>query len=64
MMDRTCFIENFSLGINMLLAVPKEQYDRAIKIIENYHQCYVVGSIEKDDEYPDAKVWMEGTAKW
>lgn len=64
MMDRTCFVENFSLGINMLLAVPKEQCDRVIKIIENYHQCYVIGRIEKDDEYPDAKVWMEGTAKW
>ena len=64
MMDRTCFVENFSLGINMLLPVPQSQCDRAVKIIENYHQCYVVGSIEKDDEYPDAKVWMEGTVKW
>ena len=64
MMDRTCFVENFSLGINMLLVVPESQCDRAVKIIENYHQCYVVGKIEKDDEYPDAKVWMEGTVKW
>lgn len=64
MMDRACFLENFSLGINMLLAVPESQCDRVLKIIENYHQCYVVGKIQKDDEYPDAKVWMEGTVKW
>ena len=64
MMDKACFLENFSLGINMLLAVPQSQCDKAVKIIENYQQCYVVGKIEKDNEYPDAKVWMEGTVKW
>lgn len=64
MIDRECFLENFSLGINMLLAVPKARCDRVVKIIEKYHKCYVLGTIEKSDEYPDAKVWMEGMAKW
>ncbi len=64
MMDKECFLDNFSLGINMLIVVPKAQCDKAVKIIEKYHKCYIIGKIEKDDEYPDAKVWMEGTVKW
>ena len=64
MMDKECFLDDFSLGINMLVVVPKEQCDKAIKIIEKHHKCYVIGKIEKDNEYPDAKVWMEGTVKW
>lgn len=64
MMDRECFLENFSLGISMLLVVPKEQCDRALKIIKKHHKCYVIGKIEKNDKYPEARVWMEGTAGW
>lgn len=64
MMDKECFLDDFSLGISMLLVVPKEQCDRIIKIIEKYHKCYRIGKIEEDKEYPDAKVWMEGTVKW
>ncbi|MDE7273266.1 MAG: helix-turn-helix domain-containing protein [Lachnospiraceae bacterium] len=57
MMDRECFLDDFSLGVGMLLAVPKEQCDRAVKVIEKYHPCYCVGKIEKDTEHPDARVW-------
>lgn len=57
MMDKECFLEDFSLGIGMLLAVPKAQYSQAVKIIEKYHKCYCMGTIEKDDEHPDARVW-------
>lgn len=64
MMDKECFLDNFSLGIGMVLAVPKGHCQEAIQIIEKYHKCYIIGEIKKDDEYPDAKVWMEGTVKW
>lgn len=64
MMDRECFLEDFSLGIGMILAVPKTECNRAIEIIENYHKCYVIGKIEKEEKHPDTKVWMEGTVKW
>jgi phosphoribosylformylglycinamidine cyclo-ligase len=64
MMDRECFLENFSLGISMLLVIPKGEWGRVIKIIEKYHKCYRMGTIQRDDEHPDAKVWMEGTVKW
>ncbi len=64
MMDRECFLEDFSLGIGMIVAVPKEECGKALEIIQKYHPCYIIGSIEKDDENPDAKVWMEGTIKW
>ncbi len=64
MMDKECFLRDFSLGISMLVVVPKEQYGKALKIIEKYHKCYIIGKIEKDNDYSDAKVWMEGTAKW
>ena len=63
-MDKEGFLEDFSLGISMLLVVPKEQCDKAVNIIGQYHKCYVMGKIKKDYEYPDAKVWMEGAVKW
>lgn len=58
MMDRECFMGNFALGIGMVLAVPEEKCDRAVEIIKKYHNCCIVGSVEKDDEHPDAKVWL------
>lgn len=58
MMDRECFLDNFSLGIGMVLAVPKEQCEASIKIIEKFHKCYVIGRIERNDEYPETRVWM------
>lgn len=64
MLDMECFLNDFSLGIGMLLMVPREQCSRAMKIIEKYHECYVIGEIRKNDEYPDANVWMEGSLKW
>lgn len=57
MMDRECFLENFSLGISMVVAVPKAHSARALEIIRKYHNCYVLGKIEKNDGHPDAKVW-------
>ncbi len=63
MMDRECFLENFSLGISMLLAVPKKQCAKAISIIEKYHNCYIIGKIEKNNSHPDSKVWMAEPAK-
>ena len=63
-MDKEGFLEDFSLGISMLLVIPKEQCDKAVNIIGKYHKCYVMGKIKKDYEYPDAKVWMEGAIKW
>ena len=58
MMDRECFLDDFSLGIGMVLAVPEAHCRGAVKIIERYHKCHVLGRIEKDDEYPDARVWL------
>ncbi len=64
MMDKECFLEDFSLGIGMMIVVSEEQCEKVIKIIEKYYKCYVIGKIKKDDECPDAKVWMEGKVKW
>lgn len=64
MMDRECFLENFSLGIHMLLIIPETKYNRAVEIIQKYHKCYTIGTIERDTKYSDEKVWMEGTVKW
>ncbi|MDE6924619.1 MAG: hypothetical protein K2P59_05070, partial [Acetatifactor sp.] len=58
MMDRECFLDDFSLGIGMVLAVPEARCRKAARIIERYHKCHVLGRIEKDDEYPDARVWL------
>lgn len=64
MMDEESFLRNFSLGIGMLVVVPKEHCDRAVKLIEPYHSCSVIGRIEEDKEYMDEKIWMEGKIKW
>ena len=59
LMDRECFLKDFSLGIGMVLAVPERECDRAMEIIRKYHRCYRMGRIQKDDEHPDARVWLE-----
>jgi len=64
MMDKESFLRNFSLGIGMLIVVPKEQCDSAMSVIEKYHPCSIIGQINKNNEYPDRNVWMEGTLKW
>ena len=64
MMDRECFFENFNLGVGMVLAVPRAQYEMAAGIIERYHKCTVIGKIDRDDEHPDTKVWIEGALPW
>lgn len=58
MMDRECFLSNFSLGIGMLLAVPQEQCDKALRLIEKYHKCYCIGKVEKNVDHPDVRAWI------
>ena len=51
-------------GMTQKVVVPKIHCEKAIKIIEKYHKCYIMGKIKKDDAYPNEKVWMEGVVKW
>ena len=64
LMNEETFLRNFSLGIGMLIVVAKDQSTRAVEIIEQYHQCSIIGRIEKNTEYPDQKVRVEGSIKW
>lgn len=41
----------FLLGIHMLVVVPKEHCERVVTIIDKYHKCYIIGKIEKDNEF-------------
>lgn len=58
LMDRECFLRDFALGIGMVLAVSAEQCGKAVDIIKKYHECCLLGTVQKDDEHPDARVWM------
>lgn len=58
LMDRECFLKDFALGIGMVLAVPEEESGRAVEIIKKYHECCRLGTVQKDDEHPDARVWL------
>ncbi len=58
MMDRECFLRDFSLGIGMVLAVPKERCDEAVELIEKFHRCYRIGTVQKNGEHPDTRVWL------
>ena len=64
MMDIECFLNNFTCGIGMVLAVSREQYEKAVEIAEKFHKCTVIGTIRRDDEHLDTKVWLEGSIKW
>ncbi len=57
MMDMDCFLQRFSLGIGVVLAVPETQCERVVKIIEKHNKCCVMGEIVGDGEHPDEKVW-------
>ena len=58
MMDRECFLKDFSLGIGMLLAVPEKYCDKVLKIIKKHHKCYCLGKIEKDIKHLGERVWI------
>lgn len=64
MMDRENFLENFSMGIGMMLAVPKAKCGRAMQIMKESHTVCRLGRIEKDDEHCGERVWMEGGFAW
>lgn len=64
MINQESFLRIFSLGLGMLVVVPKAQCDRAVKIIAQYHPCSIIGRIEKNDARPGKRVWMEGDLKW
>ncbi|MBQ4283743.1 MAG: helix-turn-helix domain-containing protein [Lachnospira sp.] len=58
------FHYRFNLGVGMILAVPKDSADKALKIIEKYHKCCVVGAIKSNSKMDGEIVWCEGELQW
>lgn len=58
------FLHFFSFGIGMMVAVPKESRDQAIAVIQKHYPCHVIGSIERNADHPDEKVWTKGAFQW
>ena len=56
----------FQMGVGMTIAVPEEKAGKAMEIIRRYHDCHVIGSVEKNGKQGQThgKVWAEGTLKW
>lgn len=58
------FPYRFPFGIGMVVVVPEKQCSQTIKVISKYHDCYVIGRVEKNCEHAEEKVWTEGEIKW
>lgn len=56
----------FQMGVGMIVAVPEEKAEKAVEIIRRYHDCRIIGRVEKcrKQEQAHGKVWAEGKLKW
>lgn len=54
----------FSLGVGLEIAVSREQYRQALKIIKKHYPGYVIGKIERNTGQSGEKVWAEGKIQW
>ena len=64
MVGKKFFPYRFHMGIGMMVIVAKEHTEKAMNIISRYHECHVVGHVEKIEESPDKKVRLEGEKVW
>ncbi len=64
MVGKNFFPHRFSMGVGMLVVVPKTSIKRAMEIIGKYHEAHILGRIEQNDRHPGEKVWTEGKVKW
>lgn len=64
MVGKNFFPHRFSMGVGMLVVVPKASAKRAMEIIGKYHEAYILGRIEHNGGHPGEKVWTEGKVKW
>lgn len=56
---------HFNFGVGMLVAVAPKDCEKAMEIIQKYHDCYVIGKIEKNAaKEKDEKVRMVGNIPW
>lgn len=58
------FPYRFAFGIGMEIIVAREKVKEAMDIIEQYHECHVIGRVEKNVKHTDEKVWLEGKIRW
>lgn len=64
MIGRNVLPYRFAFGVGMIAAVPAGQVDEALKVIRKYHECYVIGGIDRNEDNREEKVKAEGEIKW
>lgn len=64
MVGKNFFPYRFSMGVGMLVIVPKASVAKAREIIEKYHECHILGKVEKNDAHNGEKIWTEGKVRW
>lgn len=65
LIGRNVFHYHFHFGIGMLVIVAKENKERAMELISQYHPCVCIGSIEKCQHKDDyGKIWTKGVIQW
>ncbi len=64
MVGKNFFPYRFNMGVGMIVIVPQSQVDRARGIIEKYHECHILGKVEKRKDYNRGKIWTEGKVRW
>ena len=64
MIGKNFFPYRFGMGIGMMVIVPKRQADYAMKLIQKYHECHIIGRIENNESHQGKRVWTEGKMSW
>lgn len=60
MIGETVFPYHFHMGIGMIVAVPQERGEEAMKVIRQYSNCWRIGVIKADEGHKGEKVWSKG----
>jgi len=54
----------FSMGIGMMVIVPEKQCGQAVKIIEKYNSCYVIGDVQSLKKPLEKHFFADGEIQW
>lgn len=64
MIGRNFLPYKFAFGVGMIAAIPENRVEVALKIIRKYHDCYIIGGMERNSDSREERVKTTGEMKW
>ncbi len=64
MIGENVFPSHFNMGIGMAVAVPREHWEDAMRVIGEFSECWRIGQVEKNDSHKGETAWSVGRIQW